>query len=102
MFGSRHAATMLLARKVATMIVFGFWLMAGVAIGMILIAFLAIGAYQRGYAEGYSLRKPWRAELGARRSAVINALERGTPVAAAYRMEPSSLAEALPPMAAAS
>lgn len=51
------------------MIVFGFWLMAGVAIGMILMAFLAIGTYERGYREGYLLRKPWRAELGARRRA---------------------------------
>ena len=48
------------------MIEFGIWLLAGVAIGMILMAFLAVGTFQRGYEEGYRLRRPWRAELGAR------------------------------------
>lgn len=49
---------------------FSLWLLAGVAIGMILMAFLAIGTYQRGYDAGFMLRKPWQTELEARRLAV--------------------------------
>ena len=60
----------------------GFWLLAGVALGMILMAFLAIGTYERGYSEGYFLRRPWRAELGARRRALTDPYARGTAVAA--------------------
>jgi hypothetical protein len=67
------------------MVLFGFWLLAGVAIGVILMAFLAIGTYQRGYDEGYFLRRPWRAELRARRLAVVNAHEREA-AAASSRM----------------
>ncbi len=66
----------------------GFWLLAGVALGVILMAFLAIGTYERGYNEGYSLRRPWRTELGARRRALIVPCVRttatGQPVAAAH------------------
>lgn len=53
-----------------------YWLLAGVLMGMVVMAFLTIGTYQRGYAEGYLLRRPWRAELQARRSAVIRANRR--------------------------
>lgn len=67
------------------MMVFGLWLLAGVAFGMILMAFLALGTYQRGYDEGYFLRRPWRAELGARRKAVIKAHEREMEVSAPRR-----------------
>ena len=48
----------------------------GVVLGMILMAFLAIGTYQRGYDAGALLRKPWQVELRARRQAVINAYTR--------------------------
>ncbi|MGH2379446.1 MAG: hypothetical protein ACRDGT_13375 [Candidatus Limnocylindria bacterium] len=64
------------------MVIFGIWLVAGVAIGMILMAFLAIGTYKRGYEEGYGLRRPWRSELGARRLAVAGMYERNTALAA--------------------
>jgi len=93
---------MALARKAATMMLFGFWLLAGVALGMILMAFLAIGTYQRGYEEGYFLRRPWRAELGARRQAFVNAHERETAVGASSRIAASSPAEAMPRVAASS
>ena len=53
------------------MLVLGFWLFSGVAIGMILMAFLAIGSFRRGYERGYSLRRPWHVELGARRTAAL-------------------------------
>jgi len=93
---------MALARKAATMVLFGFWLLAGVAIGMILMAFLAIGTYQRGYEEGYFLRRPWRAELGARRLAFLNVNEREMAVATTSRIAASSRVEAWPRVAASS
>ena len=61
---------------------FSLWLLAGVAIGMILMAFLAIGTYQRGYDAGFLLRKPWRTELGLRREAVtVAAIRESRPAA---------------------
>jgi hypothetical protein len=53
------------------MVALGIWLLLGVVFGMILMAFLAIGTYQRGYEAGSFMRKPWRAELDARRQALI-------------------------------
>lgn len=82
------------------MMIFGFWLMAGVAIGMILMAFLAIGTYQRGYAEGYALRRPWRTELAARRLAVMTMHGREPAPAVPYRIEVASALETLPRAAA--
>jgi hypothetical protein len=58
------------------MVVLGMWLLIGVVFGMILMAFLAIGTYQRGYDDGFFLRKPWRAEFAARRYAQIVARKR--------------------------
>ena len=79
------------------MIEFGIWLLAGVVIGMILMAFLAVGTFQRGYEEGYRLRRPWRAELGARRGALAGAFIRETAVAASPWMPaPSAVAVAIP------
>jgi len=83
------------------MMVFGFWLLAGLALGMILMAFLAIGTYQRGYDDGYRLRRPWRAELAARRGALVSALARGSAVAG-WSREPAPAAVAAPPRAVAS
>jgi hypothetical protein len=40
--------------------------MAGIALGMIIVGFLAIGAYDRGYSEALERRKAWRSELVAR------------------------------------
>jgi len=40
--------------------------MAGVALGMIIVGFLAIGAYDRGYTDALERRKAWRGELIAR------------------------------------
>lgn len=74
----------------------GSWLIAGVVLGMILMAFLAIGTYQRGYDEGVRMRRPWRAELAARRQAVLNMHSRLRPAAVAYQRETVSLPEALP------
>jgi len=98
--GGRQAATMTAARKAATMMLFGFWLLAGVALGLIVMAFLAIGTYQRGYEAGYVHRKTWRTELDARRTAFANVYDREMARAASPRIE-ASLAEVIPPRIAA-
>jgi hypothetical protein len=72
------------------MVVFGMWLAAGVLIGMVLMAFLAIGTYQRGYEAGSLLRKPWQVELRARRDADIRAYARETKSAARKRVGSTS------------
>jgi hypothetical protein len=48
------------------MVLFAIGLMAGIALGMIIVGFLAIGAYDRGYGEALERRKAWRTELVAR------------------------------------
>jgi hypothetical protein len=50
--------------------VFALGLMIGLALGLIVIGFLAIAAYQRGYEDAIGRRKHWRAELVARQAAV--------------------------------
>ena len=42
-------------------------LMAGAAVGAITMAFLAVAAYGRGYADASRERDQWRSELAARR-----------------------------------
>jgi hypothetical protein len=89
MSGDELAVTMVLARKVARLMDSGIWLLAGVAIGMIVMSFLAIGTFQRGYEEGYRLRRPWRVELDARRLALVTASVRETAAVALSRPNPS-------------
>jgi hypothetical protein len=48
------------------MLLFAIGLMAGVALGMIIVGFLAIGAYDRGQTDALERRKAWRGELIAR------------------------------------
>jgi len=48
------------------MLLFAIGLMAGVALGMIIVGFLAIGAYDRGHTDALERRKAWRGELIAR------------------------------------
>jgi hypothetical protein len=50
-------------------VTFAAGLMIGLALGLIIIGFLAIAAYQRGYEEAVGKRRVWRAELVARRAA---------------------------------
>lgn len=52
------------------MFVFALGLMLGLALGLIVIGFLAVAAYQRGYEDAFGRRKQWRAELVARQAAV--------------------------------
>jgi hypothetical protein len=82
------------------MVLFGFWILAGVALGMILMGFLAMGTYQRGFEEGYFRRKPWRGELAARRQAVRNVYARETALITPRLSPVASLTEA-PPVAVA-
>jgi hypothetical protein len=49
-------------------------LVLGLALGLIIIGFLAVAAYERGYDEAVGKRKQWRAELVARRTAAARAL----------------------------
>ncbi|MFN2521455.1 MAG: hypothetical protein ABR525_10475 [Candidatus Limnocylindria bacterium] len=56
------------------MMLFAFGLIAGVALGLIIIGFLAIAAYDHGYKDAMDRRKAWRAELVARQEAVSAAL----------------------------
>jgi hypothetical protein len=53
-------------RKRKTVVLFAIGLMAGIALGMIIVGFLAIGAYERGFSEALERRKAWRTELVAR------------------------------------
>jgi hypothetical protein len=48
---------------------FAAGLVVGLALGLIVIGFLAAAAYQRGYEEAIGKRRTWRAELVARRAA---------------------------------
>ena len=48
------------------MLLFAIGIMVGLALGMIIVGFLAIGAYDRGYSEALQRRKAWRTELVAR------------------------------------
>ncbi|TMB61132.1 MAG: hypothetical protein E6I57_08000 [Chloroflexi bacterium] len=44
-------------------------IMIGVAFGVIVVGFLAVGAYDRGFNDALHRRKAWRAELVARQAA---------------------------------
>lgn len=46
----------------------------GVALGLVVVGFLAVGAYDRGFNEALLRRKAWRAELVARQSAAQRVL----------------------------
>lgn len=54
--------------------VFVFGLFIGVALGVIVVGFLAVGAYDRGFNEALHRRKAWRAELVARQAAAQRVL----------------------------
>lgn len=48
------------------MLVLTIGLVAGAAVGSIVMAFLSVAAYQRGYADATMRRAAWRSELRAR------------------------------------
>jgi hypothetical protein len=49
-------------------------LLLGVAFGVIVVGFLAVGAYDRGFSEALLRRKAWRAELVVRQAAAQRTL----------------------------
>jgi len=49
---------------------FAAGLIVGLALGLVIVGFLAIAAYQRGYDEAFGRHKEWRAELVARKTAM--------------------------------
>jgi hypothetical protein len=53
---------------------FVFGLMIGVAFGVLVVGFLAVGAYERGFNEALHKRKAWRTELVARQAAAHRAV----------------------------
>ncbi len=50
------------------MLLFAFGLIVGVALGMVVIGFMAIRAYDRGYDDALERRQAWRTELLARQA----------------------------------
>ncbi len=44
-------------------------LFLGVALAVVVLGFLAVNAYQRGYEDADTGRRRWRAELAARQAA---------------------------------
>lgn len=50
-------------------------LVVGIAFGMVVVGFLAVGSYQRGFSQALERRKEWRGELVARQVVARRALE---------------------------
>ena len=50
-------------------------LVFGTAFGMVVVGFLAVGSYQRGFSRALECRKEWRGELVARQVVARRALE---------------------------
>ncbi len=48
---------------------------AGISAGVLIVGFLALGAYNRGYSDAIFRRKDWRAELTVRQTVASRALQ---------------------------
>ncbi|HEX9268352.1 MAG TPA: hypothetical protein VF998_00790 [Candidatus Limnocylindria bacterium] len=57
------------------MLLFAFGLIVGVALGMVVIGFMAIRAYDRGYDDALERRQAWRTELLARQAVAARGQE---------------------------
>jgi len=64
----------LVARGRTDMLIFALGLMAGVALGVLVVGFLAVGAYNKGFGDAMERRKAWRTELVARQNAGSRAM----------------------------
>ena len=53
---------------------FAVGIVIGIAFGVIIVGFLAVGAYDRGFNEALHRKKAWRAELVARQAAAHRVL----------------------------
>jgi len=56
------------------MLIFALGIMAGVALGVLVVGFLAVGAYNKGFSDAMERRKAWRSELVARKDVSIRAM----------------------------
>lgn len=56
------------------MLIFALGLMAGVTLGVLVVGFLAVGAYNKGFSDAQERRQAWRSELVARQDAGIRAM----------------------------
>lgn len=61
--------------RTAVMDAFFVGLVFGVAFGMLVVGFLAVGSYQRGFSQALERRREWRGELVARQVVARRALE---------------------------
>ena len=61
------------------MLIFALGLIAGVALGVLVVGFLAVGAYNKGFSDAQERRKAWKTELVARQNVGLRAL-RAEPV----------------------
>ena len=59
------------AERRTKVVIFALGLMVGTALGIVVIGFLAVRAYDHGYDEALDRRKAWRGELVARQAAAI-------------------------------
>lgn len=64
---------------------FAAGLMAGIALGVLIVGFLAVGAYNRGHDDAFFRRKDWRAELVARQTVAARSMQ-----SAARSMQPAA------------
>lgn len=55
------------------MLVFALGMIVGTALGIVVVGFLAVRSYERGYSEALERRAAWRGELVARQTAAIRA-----------------------------
>jgi len=56
------------------MLIFALGLMAGVALGVLVVGFLAVGAYNKGFDEAMERKRAWRTELVARQNVAVRAM----------------------------
>lgn len=56
------------------MLIFALGIMAGVALGVLVVGFLAVGAYNKGFSDAMERRKAWRTELVARQDVGLRAM----------------------------
>ncbi|MGH2500777.1 MAG: hypothetical protein ACRDF0_11915 [Candidatus Limnocylindria bacterium] len=56
------------------MLLFAFGLVAGLALGVVAVGFLALADYRRGYADALERRRAWKAELVARHAVASQSL----------------------------
>lgn len=61
--------------RTAIMDAFFVGLVLGVSFGMLVVGFLAVGSYQRGFSQALERRKEWRGELVARQVVARRAIE---------------------------